>query len=308
MPREGHDPRLQPFEYLEADSLLGSTAEDTISTFCDSQIRRGAIRWAISITLACRSSSMQRTRRSAVSPKPLVLFALVIVLLTYLVLLTGRDFAFAVAGKERFLEVLGAFLYLAAAVTAVLVARKVNRSGMREAGRRWFLLLLAAVFFVAFGEEISWGQHFFGFETPEFIRQRNIQNEFSLHNLEYFDSYTLEAERKTGLAALFSANRAADAFMIGLFWIVPVLGTYWTFARKVLLGLGVFVLPILLGIPLLANLVLTGLSEAVLVDGRFLHIATSEIREFNYALLCFLAMLYLSRIARCAEATKSEDP
>lgn len=33
------------------------------------------------------------------------------------------------------------------------------------------------------GEEIAWGQHFFGWSTPEFLSQRNDQNETGLHNM-----------------------------------------------------------------------------------------------------------------------------
>jgi hypothetical protein len=39
---------------------------------------------------------------------------------------------------------------------------------------------LAALYFA--GEETSWGQHYFGFETPQAIAERNFQKEFNLHN------------------------------------------------------------------------------------------------------------------------------
>jgi len=46
----------------------------------------------------------------------------------------------------------------------------------------WFLLHgLGALYFA--GEEISWGQHFFGWDTPETIRSLNDQNETNLHNM-----------------------------------------------------------------------------------------------------------------------------
>lgn len=49
----------------------------------------------------------------------------------------------------------------------------------------WFkywviLLILGAVYFA--GEEISWGQHVFGWETPEAWTQINDQQETNLHN------------------------------------------------------------------------------------------------------------------------------
>jgi hypothetical protein len=46
----------------------------------------------------------------------------------------------------------------------------------------WFLVL--AIFaFVAFGEELSWGQHIFGFGTPEAFEEINRQKETNIHNL-----------------------------------------------------------------------------------------------------------------------------
>ena len=46
----------------------------------------------------------------------------------------------------------------------------------------WFLLHgLGALFFA--GEEISWGQHFFNWQTPETISALNDQNETNLHNM-----------------------------------------------------------------------------------------------------------------------------
>ena len=38
------------------------------------------------------------------------------------------------------------------------------------------------LFFIA-GEEISWGQRIFGYMTPDWVAERNIQKEFNLHNL-----------------------------------------------------------------------------------------------------------------------------
>jgi len=37
-----------------------------------------------------------------------------------------------------------------------------------------------------FGEEISWGQRIFGFETPAAVKHLNYQDELSIHNLSFF--------------------------------------------------------------------------------------------------------------------------
>jgi len=42
--------------------------------------------------------------------------------------------------------------------------------------------LTAAILLLAFGEEVSWGQHWFGFTPPEAIARTNLQEEFNLHN------------------------------------------------------------------------------------------------------------------------------
>jgi hypothetical protein len=45
----------------------------------------------------------------------------------------------------------------------------------------WFFAALAGTVYIA-GEEVSWGQHIFGWTTPEFWSGVNDQNETNLHN------------------------------------------------------------------------------------------------------------------------------
>lgn len=53
----------------------------------------------------------------------------------------------------------------------------------------YLLLFIGIVFFFGAGEEISWGQRIFGWETPESIAAINDQNETNLHNVnkKFFD-------------------------------------------------------------------------------------------------------------------------
>ena len=53
-----------------------------------------------------------------------------------------------------------------------------------------FMSLVSLVLIFAFGEEISWGQHWFGFDIPEVIAQTNLQEEINLHN--YIQPETME--------------------------------------------------------------------------------------------------------------------
>ncbi len=47
----------------------------------------------------------------------------------------------------------------------------------------WWLMVFAAGAFYFGGEEASWGQHLFGWQTPEFIARLNDHNETNLHNI-----------------------------------------------------------------------------------------------------------------------------
>lgn len=49
------------------------------------------------------------------------------------------------------------------------------------------LLFLSLIFYT--GEEISWGQRIFGFDTPNIMQDVNVQQEFNLHNLKFIHLY-----------------------------------------------------------------------------------------------------------------------
>ena len=46
-----------------------------------------------------------------------------------------------------------------------------------------FLYIISICLFYYLGEEISWGQHYINFETPEALKDLNNQKEFNLHNI-----------------------------------------------------------------------------------------------------------------------------
>ncbi len=68
------------------------------------------------------------------------------------------------------------FLFSIALVFSLLLVFSTHR-------RRLFFALLAAVLFYVVMEEISWGQRILGFETPEFFKRHNLQDEANIHNL-----------------------------------------------------------------------------------------------------------------------------
>ena len=89
--------------------------------------------------------------------------------------------------------------------------------------RRWrpaWLTALGVMLLAMACAELSFGQRLFGFATPEWLRQRNYQGEFSFHNLLVFQSND-------------EGNRLQNLFLLGLLFYVgllPIASRVW---RKV---------------------------------------------------------------------------
>ena len=158
---------------------------------------------------------------------------LVVLLGMYAALLLPDDVISWLLKEERPLEGVGAVGLLLASIFSFLLWRRERRTG----GFRWLTLSylgLAIVFFVAFGEEISWGQRILGIETPESLEGINDQGETNLHNL---------STSKTN--ALF------QIFWLVMGVLIPLAALYEPARRR--LARLVPILPVALAIVFLAN-------------------------------------------------------
>lgn len=81
-----------------------------------------------------------------------------------------------------------AVLLLGSAASAAFSFHFKRHSQLKLAG--FFALAAFGLFFVA-GEEISWGQRLFGWEPTELIDEINYQDEYTLHNLHFFQHKVL---------------------------------------------------------------------------------------------------------------------
>lgn len=81
--------------------------------------------------------------------------------------------------SEGYLEQLQAIIYLICCVIFVRLACLYRDHGPT----RFFFALFAFIFFLFVGEETSWGQWVFGFETLDSMQEINVQDENNLHNL-----------------------------------------------------------------------------------------------------------------------------
>ena len=89
---------------------------------------------------------------------------------------------FWVVNDERGLgENLTAFWFLGAGVVGFLIFRM--RTQFQGHPLQWAFLVIALVGVFVAGEETSWGQHFFGWGTPDWVADLNKQDETNLHNM-----------------------------------------------------------------------------------------------------------------------------
>jgi len=95
--------------------------------------------------------------------------------------LLGKESYKWFTGEDGLAENLQVALYLAALVLAILISIRLWRSGERFIAILYAALCLALFFMV--GEEISWGQRIFGWETSESLAAINKQDETTVHNI-----------------------------------------------------------------------------------------------------------------------------
>jgi len=84
-------------------------------------------------------------------------------------------------GELAIIEVLTPLLLLPAIVCGIRAWSL--RAWLPQRWLSWWILLviLGCIYFA--GEEVSWGQHFFGWQTPEELAAINDQRETNLHNI-----------------------------------------------------------------------------------------------------------------------------
>ncbi len=156
---------------------------------------------------------------------------------------------------------------------------------------RGVLLLWFFASLVFLGEEISWGQHFFHFSTPETLASINVQREMNLHNLRFWNAPDWFAQLRQGKIdprLLFSSANLFRAGFVSYFLLFPILSRQWAWLRRLYIvppdrTFFLAVWPVI-GLSILLSLL--GPAEK--------HKVFSETREMIYSLaIMFFAFFYL---------------
>ena len=116
------------------------------------------------------------------------LFAPILIFLIFLVInqLNPTFFSEFFQGEKGFIENGTFFILLISIITNFSVIKKIKT---KIYDIQYFLMILFLIGLVYFaGEEISWGQHWFNWETNNFFKNFNDQSETNFHNISsWFD-------------------------------------------------------------------------------------------------------------------------
>ncbi len=150
-----------------------------------------------------------------------------------------------VTGEDRLGESLQLLFFAGGLILSLLVIRRLLSFG--NPGIAALYLIIAVGLFLLIGEEISWGQRIFGWETSKDMSELNRQNETNLHNMYGIEAVLNWLQIIVGafallLAPIYKYTNIAERIPVSFAWTIPplCLTTYfgaffsWRFYRTAL--------------------------------------------------------------------------
>lgn len=215
-----------------------------------------------------------------IAKKNIVLTGLLSIILFYApVLFLAEDTLLSLTEEDGLYEYLGSLFFFFASVVFLFTFLKAKN-------RNIFFLLFALAFFFAAGEEISWGQRIFNFDTPSVIEANNAQKEFSIHNLDFI-------QHPDGIGSsikdlLFNFNRLFILSWIVYFILIPLANRNSSKLRSLFLKIRLPIISIWFGMLFFFNEITSKTLELFVVDCQYNCPDIYEIKEALWALLVFL--------------------
>jgi hypothetical protein len=184
-------------------------------------------------------------------------------------------------------ENMGAVFFLISSVFLFIIYSKSsgagNSFGKFHTKRNIFYFLLGLFCFMCFGEEISWGQHMMGWDTPAGLKERNVQGETNLHNLDIFYDKSTDF-KNTGNHPTFNMTTLFSAFLFSYFILVPLVNKFFRPANKFFKYIGLPCPPFWIAGLFLANYIAQKITriDSLLIPMSKLR-TLNELKESNYA-------------------------
>ncbi len=213
-----------------------------------------------------------------------VIIPTIILLFSYMTLFTDVKVVTLLADEDCFFEMLTALAFFLAMILFILVYVRSLRAGRRMSDstvRRCSYIVLALVMLLATGEEMSWGQRVLGVETPDYIKNVNIQDEINIHNLDLFQ---------------VTPERNVLRLLWHVFWFIFALGlptiALLSSRGNCFLHRLVPVIPLSIGLLFLLNYLIWRIFYIELPAELYLNFP-EEIMESNIAILFFVTALWV---------------
>lgn len=205
---------------------------------------------------------------------------LLYILLSYSIfIIFSKDIVYRLAHyDDSLIENLGTlYLFFASAIFLFLFSkdRKGNDFIFFKSKKNIFYLLLGILFFFAAGEEISWGQRIFDWQTSDWFGQYNSQKETNLHNLVFF-----------------SANKLFTLFWLLYCIIVPILNKVSSIIADFFQRINLPIVPIWLSVFFLISYVASYSFTHIYEEKGYGH-AIVEVKETTAYFLFFIFSIYV---------------
>jgi hypothetical protein len=187
-----------------------------------------------------------------------------------LIIPISRSFGFWLLEENNPIEILTFIFFLIGGMYGIFSSTRLFKQ--REDRLEALFFLIFSFFLIIIGmEEISWGQQFFGFETPTEWKAINLQGETNLHNIGFMQTHSDTLHFIFGLSGL-----------IGVF-----LRNYSMFKK---LGVPLILIPwfIIITIQSLADIFV----DVVPVNDKIYHVV-ERTSEFTELLIAGVAFFYL---------------
>lgn len=201
-------------------------------------------------------------------------FVYLIVISPYFIIFLDNSYIIWLCREDGPVENIGAIFFIIASglfITAYIYSSGIgNNLAVFHTRRNLFYLLLGIYFFICFGEEISWGQRIFNWETQKFLKEINAQGETNLHNISLFQ-----------INKILNMTRLFSGFWLLFCVIVPFMDRVSLKTRIFFKQLGVPITPLWIGILFLTNAAIIITIEYFADFPPRLY----ELKESNYAFI-----------------------
>jgi len=237
-----------------------------------------------------------------------------IVLTGYVVTVLQWEATKPFRGEDHLIENLGAIFFFIAALLFFVCYRLSSRcdkdTGHSPPKRSKFYLFLAILFFIGCGEEISWGQRIFGWNSPKIVHELNRQRETNFHNIRLFNDpryrrgKPLENERRPVLSIMFDIDTWFFSFWFSYCLILPLVNRYSLRASRKFSRWRLPVPPLWIGILMLVNFSMYVVPHLLLLFPR-MDTSFNELRE-SYDAFIF-AVLAHHELKKQLSLTKKDN-